>query len=329
MKKTQIRNSLLLLLTATIWGTAFVAQSVGMDYVEAFTFTFARSIVGGIVLIPCICFLRWLKGRENKTSVATARSVGSAESCGAVESQSMTSRDVVHVKKPLVTKVEWIGGICCGLALCAASNFQQIGIAYTTVGKAGFITALYVVIVPIMGLFFKKRVSFVVWICVALSVIGLYLLCMTEDSLTLAFGDLLVLICAILFSVHIMVIDHFSPKGDGVVIACIQFFVCGIVSGIIMLFVETPSVENILAAAVPILYAGVLSSGVAYTLQIVVQKDMNPTVASLIMCLESVISALAGWLILHEALTVRELLGCVLMFVAIVLAQVPMPVRKK
>jgi len=298
MKSVQIRNSLLLLLTATIWGTAFVAQSVGMEHVEAFTFTFARSIVGGIVLIPCIWFLRWLKGRESGESVTAAG------------------------------RVEWIGGICCGLALCAASNFQQIGIAYTTVGKAGFITALYVVIVPIMGLFFKKRVSFVVWICVVLSVIGLYLLCMTEGSLTLAYGDLLVLICAILFSVHIMVIDHFSPQGDGVVMSCIQFFVCGIVSGIIMLFVETPTIENIMAAAMPILYAGVLSSGVAYTLQIVGQKDMNPTVASLILCLESVVSALAGWLILNEALTARELLGCVLMFVAIVLAQVPMPEKK-
>ena len=308
MKKKQIRNSLLLLLTATIWGTAFVAQSVGMEYVEAFTFTFARSIVGGIVLIPCIWFLRWLKGREKKASVI---------SC-----------DVTSNKRPLVTKVEWIGGICCGLALCAASNFQQIGMAYTTVGKAGFITALYVVIVPILGLFFKKRVSFIVWICVVLSVIGLYLLCMTEGSLALAYGDLLVLICAVLFSVHIMVIDHFSPQGDGVIMSCIQFFVCGIVSGIIMLFVETPTIENIMAATMPILYAGVLSSGVAYTLQIVGQKDMNPTVASLILCLESVVSALAGWAILHEALTTRELFGCVLMFVAIVLAQVPVPGKK-
>lgn len=308
MNKIQIRNSLLLLLTATIWGTAFVAQSVGMEYVEAFTFTFARSIVGGIVLIPCIWFLRWLKGRENKSSVETY--------------------DVARVKRPFVTKTEWLGGICCGLALCAASNFQQIGIAYTTVGKAGFITALYVVLVPVLGLFFKKRVSIVVWICVVLSVIGLYLLCMTEGSLTLAYGDLLVLICAFLFSVHIMVIDYFSPKGDGVVMSCIQFFVCGILSGVIMLFVESPSVENMMAAAMPILYAGVLSSGVAYTLQIVGQKDMNPTVASLILCLESVVSALAGWLILHEALTVRELIGCVLMFAAIVLAQVPMPGKK-
>ncbi len=302
MKKTQVKNSLLLLLTATIWGTAFVAQSVGMDYVEPFTFTFARSIIGGIVLIPCIYFLRWLKKREDKDA---------------------------GVNRLFVTKIEWIGGICCGLALCAASNFQQIGISYTTVGKAGFITALYVVIVPIMGLFFKRKVSFVVWICVALSVIGLYLLCMTEGSFTLAYGDLLVLVCAILFSIHIMVIDHFSPKGDGVVMSCIQFFVCGIVSGIIMLFVESPDLGNIMAAKMPILYAGVLSSGVGYTLQVVGQKGMNPTIASLIMCLESVVSVLAGWLILGEALSNRELLGCVLMFVAIVLAQMPMPARKK
>ena len=287
MNTTQVKKSLILLLTATIWGTAFVAQSVGMDYVEPFTFTFARSIVGGIVLIPVIWFFS--RGK----------------------------------KRPMLTKAELIGGVCCGLALCAASNFQQIGIVHTTVGKAGFITALYVVIVPILGIFLKKKASFVVWISVGLSVIGLYLLCMTGDSLRLAYGDFLVLICALLFSVHIMIIDYFSPKGDGVRISCVQFFVCGIVSGMIMLFVEEPSVRNMMAAKMPILYAGVLSSGVAYTLQIVGQKDMNPTVASLILCLESVISALAGWVILDEALSPRELFGCLLMFVAIVLAQVP------
>lgn len=304
--KTQLRNSLLLLLTATIWGTAFVAQSVGMEYVEAFTFTFARSIVGGLVLIPCIWFLHRCRASETNQILSIGES-----------------------KKTLITKTEWFGGICCGLALCVASNFQQIGIAHTTVGKAGFITALYVVIVPIIGLFFRKRVSIIIWFCVVLSVIGLYLLCMTEGSFSLGYGDFLVLICAILFSIHIMVIDYFSPKGDGVIISCIQFFVCGIVSGIVMLFVETPTMTNILAAKMPILYAGVLSSGVAYTLQIVGQKNVNPTVASLILCLESVVSALAGWLILHEALSMRELVGCVLMFIAIVLAQIPMPEKKK
>lgn len=291
-----MKNMLLLFLTATIWGTAFVAQSVGMDYVGPFTFTFARSIVGGLFLIPCIWFLRKINGKKEQLRIS---------------------------------KAELLGGICCGIALFAASNFQQIGIAYTTVGKAGFITALYVVIVPLLGLFFKKKVPGIIWFCVALSVVGLYLLCMTEGSFTLAYGDFLVFICAILFSAHILIIDYFSPKGDGVIIACIQFFVCGILSGIIMPFVETVTVGNIVAAGFPILYAGVLSSGIAYTLQIVAQKDVNPTVASLILCLESVVSALAGWVILHEALTIRELLGCVLMFVAIVLAQVPLPNKKK
>lgn len=295
MNKTQLRNSLLLLLTAIIWGSAFVAQSVGMDYVEPFTFTFARSIIGGIVLIPCIALLR------------KARSAGMRR----------------------VTKVEWIGGICCGIALFAASNFQQIGITYTTVGKAGFITALYVVIVPILGLFMKKRVSFLIWICVVLSVVGLYLLCMTESSFSLAYGDLLVLICAVLFSFHILIIDYFSPKGDGVIISCIQFFVCGILSGIVMLFVENPSIGSLVDAKWAILYAGVLSSGVAYTLQVVAQKGVNPTVASLILCLESVVAVLAGWLILGDSLTSRELAGCILMFAAIVLAQLPAPKKER
>lgn len=300
MKKTQMRNSLLLLLTAVIWGVAFVAQSVGMDYVGAFTFNCVRSIIGGLVLIPCIVFLKNLKYKE------------------------MGGQGKLSVKESLqVTRVELVGGICCGVALFAASNFQQFGISYTTVGKAGFITALYVVIVPIMGLFFKKKVSFIIWISVVLSVVGLYLLCMTENSFSLAFGDLLVLICALLFSIHILIIDYFSPKGDGVIISCIQFFVSGILSGVMMFLFETPRAEGILAAWMPILYAGVLSCGVAYTLQIVGQKDMNPTVASLILCLESVVSALAGWLILGQALNAREMAGCFLMFFAIVLAQLP------
>lgn len=292
MKKSQVGNSLLLLLTAIIWGSAFVAQSVGMEYVGPFTFTCTRSIIGGLVLLPCIFILgKWKRG--------------------------------------FATKAEWIGGICCGAALCAASNFQQIGMAYTTVGKAGFITALYVVIVPILGLFMKKRVSALIWMCVMLSVSGLYLLCMPQGGFVLAFGDLLVLICAVLFSIHILVIDHFSPKGDGVVISCIQFFTCGVLSGVCMFFTETPTLGNIMDAKWAILYAGVLSSGVAYTLQVVAQKHVNPTVASLIMCLESVVAVLAGWLILGENLTTREVWGCVLMFVAIVLAQMPIPNNKK
>ena len=307
MNKTQVRNSFLLLLTAIIWGSAFVAQSVGMEHVEPFTFTFTRSIIGGMVLIPVIVLLR-------KTDSAAMR-------------RDAQGKDVVGIKG--ITKYEWLGGICCGVALCAASNFQQIGMLHTTVGKAGFITALYVVIVPILGLFLRKRVPALIWFCVVLSVAGLYLLCMPKGAFTLAQGDVLVLICALLFSFHILIIDYFSPKGDGVVISCIQFFVCGILSGIIMLFVENPTFANIMDAKWSILYAGALSSGVAYTLQVVAQKGVNPTVASLILCLESVVAVLAGWIILGDKLTSRELAGCILMFVAIVLAQLPTPKKER
>lgn len=295
MKKIQVRNSLLLLITATIWGVAFVAQSAGMEYVEPFTFTCVRNIIGGLVLIPFVLLFRKIRKE----------------------------------KGPIVTKTELIGGICCGIALCTATSFQQIGILHTTVGKAGFITALYVVIVPILRLFMKKKVSFLIWICVVLSVIGLYLLCMTEGSLTLGYGDLLILICAILFSIHILIIDYFSPKGDGVVISCIQFLTCGVIAGIGMFLTEHPTLPSIIEAKWPILYAGVLSCGVAYTLQVVGQKGMNPVIASMILCLEAVIAVLAGWILLHETLTPRELLGCGLMFVAIILAQMPVPMRKK
>lgn len=302
MNKTQVRNSFLLLLAAIIWGSAFVAQSVGMEHVGPFTFTFTRSIIGGIVLIPVIVLFRKTDSIKSKTRSAGIKGI---------------------------TKHEWLGGICCGIALCAASNFQQIGMLHTTVGKAGFITALYVVIVPILGLFLKKRVPILIWLCVALSVVGLYLLCMPKGAFALGEGDILVLICALLFSFHILIIDYFSPKGDGVVISCIQFWVCGILSGIMMLFVENPSIANIMDAKWSILYAGALSSGVAFTLQVVAQKNVNPTVASLIMCLESVVAVLAGWLILGDQMSAREIAGCIFMFVAIVLAQLPTPKKER
>ena len=297
MKNKQLTNSLLLLLTATIWGTAFVAQSSGMAYVGPLTFSSVRCIIGGLVLIPVILFMKQAKGELGK--------------------------------KTLVTKVELIGGVCCGIALFAASCLQQYGLLYTTVGKAGFITALYVVLVPVIGLFLKKKVPGVIWVCVGISVVGLYLLCMTEGNLSLQYGDALMLACAILFSIHILIIDYFSPKGDGVVISCIQFLVCGIIASVGMFAVETPTMTGILGAKWQILYAGVLSCGVAYTLQVVAQKNVNPTIASLILCLESVVAVLAGWLLLHQTLSARELVGCLLMFVAIVLAQVPMPERKE
>lgn len=302
MNKT--KNTFLLLLTAFIWGVAFVAQSVGMDYVGPLTFNASRFIIGAIFLIPCIAFLDKLKEKENKTAGSNAPAAP-------------------QNKKVLIT-----GGICCGIAIAAASTLQQYGIAYTTVGKAGFITALYIVIVPILGIFLKKKPRLIIWLSVLLALVGLYFLCMT-DSFSFSKGDTLVLLCAFVFSLHIMIIDHFSPMVDGVRMSCIQFAVAGILCGIPALILEHPTFSSLIAAWAPILYAGILSCGVAYTLQIVAQKNYDPTVASLLLSLESVFSVLAGWVILHQALSPREIFGCVLVFIAIILVQLPAPKTKE
>ena len=295
-EKIPIRNSLLLLLTATIWGVAFVAQSVSMDYIGAFTFNAVRCLIGSLTLLPVIWLLDKKRPVEEKKKVSS----------------------------PSDRRTLIIGGICCGVLLCLASNFQQFGIKYTTVGKAGFITACYIIIVPIIGIFLKKKCSPFIWIAVILSLSGLYLLCLTPgEGFAVGKGELLVLVCAFLFSLHILVIDHFSPLTDGVKMSCIQFLVAGILSGIPALLFENPTLTGLFAAKIPILYAGIMSCGVAYTLQIVGQKNMNPTIASLILSLESCISVIAGWLILGQSLSGREILGCVLMFVAIILAQLP------
>ena len=302
--KLQLKNSLLLLLAATIWGFAFVAQSVGMEYVGPFTFNMTRNIIGGLVLIPCIFFSRKLNGSD------------------ATENASTNLDNTVGCSKNS-DKLVWIGGICCGLCLAIASSLQQMGIQYTTVGRAGFITACYIVLVPIFNLIlFRKKCSPLIWFSVALSVVGLYLLCM-QGTFALGKGEILVMLCAVAFSVHILVIDHFAPFVDCVKMSCIQFFVCGIVCAVPAFLLENPQITNILQAWMPILYAGVLSSGVAYTLQIVGQKNMNPAVASLLLSMESCFSVLAGWLLLQQKLSIKELFGCVLMFVAIVLAQMP------
>ena len=303
MKKTEWKSPALLFLTAVVWGVAFVAQSVGMDYVGPFTFNCIRCLIGAVVLVPCIWFLDRWKQRPDGASC-------SRESTEAPSGASDGSHALLA------------GGICCGLALFVASNLQQIGIQYTTVGKAGFITALYIVMVPVFGIFLKKRAGIRVWVSVALAVAGLYLLCIT-DRLALGKGDILVLLCAVVFAVHILVVDHFSAKTDGVRMSCIQFLVCGLLSGVCMLITEHPEMRLILQAWQPILYAGVFSCGVGYTLQIVGQKGTDPTVASLILSLESVVSVLSGWLLLGQRLSVRELGGCALMFAAILLAQMP------
>lgn len=302
MNKYTLRQSVLLLLTAAIWGVAFVAQSVGMDYVGPFTFNTVRSLIGGIVLIPCIVLLKRINA-------------GSKDTAGAAEH---ASGNPAGQRKVLLT-----GGVACGVLLCIASNLQQFGIVYTSVGKSGFITAMYIVLVPVIGIFLKKKAGVKIWCSVAIAVCGLYLLCMTDNGFSIQKGDLLLLLGAVAFSFHILTIDYFSPKVDGVKMSCIQFFTCGILSMVCMFLFEQPQIGAILQAWMPIVYAGVLSCGVAYTLQIVGQKGMNPTVASLILSTESVISVIAGWLILHQKLSGRELLGCVLMFAAIILVQLP------
>lgn len=287
-KKT-LQSNLLLVLTALIWGFSFVAQSEGND-IGSFTFNASRSFVAGVVLLPVIALFDALNKKQ-----------------GAVRETSD--------KKTLI-----IGGIACGAALFVASAFQQIGIGYTTVGKAGFITTLYILIVPFFGIFMKKKVPLAVWISVVVAAVGMYLLCVTEEF-TISKGDLLILCCAFCYAVHILVIDHFSPLVDGVRMSCIQFFTCGVLSAVAMFLAEEPNMKEILSAWLPICYAGALSAGVGYTLQIIAQKNTNPTMASLIMSLESVFAVLAGWLLLGQALSVKEFIGCALVFAAVLFTQ--------
>ena len=295
MKKLQIRNSFLLLITATIWGCAFVAQSVGMDYIGPFTFSAIRALMGSAFLVPCI----WILDKKKKN---------------ASEKGSHRTADRRELLK---------GGLACGLVICVAANLQQFGLMYTGVGKSGFLTALYIVIVPILGIFFGKKPGKKLCIAVVLAVVGLYLLCMKAGNFGLEFGDILLLLGSFAFSVHILVIDYYTERVDGVKLSCIQFFVYGVLSAVLTLLFEQPSISAVCQAAVPLLYTGILSCGVAYTLQIVGQKGMNPVIASLIMSLESVISAIAGWFILGQSLSTREIAGCAVMFAAIILAQLP------
>lgn len=286
------KNAWMLLLTAFIWGTAFVAQSVGMDYLEPFTFNGVRCLIGAVALLPCIWFFNRGKEKENKVNAENAK------------------RDLIK------------GGIACGILLFAASSLQQIGLVYTAAGKAGFITAFYIVLVPVFGIFLHKKIGWKVWTAVAIALVGLYFLCITE-AFTIGVGDIYVFLCALIFSIHILVVDHYAPKVDGVKLSCIQFLVAGIISIPFMLILESPKMGKMLTSWFPLVYAGVFSCGIAYTLQILGQKNVNPAVASLILSLESCFSVLSGWVILGERLSARETIGCIMMFAAIILAQLP------
>ncbi len=294
----RMRANLLLLLTAFIWGSAFVAQQKGMDFLGPFSFNGVRNIVAAIALIPVIYFLD-----KSKAKAANATS---------------------ETHQKLDKRILLLGGLSCGVILFVSSSLQQIGLQYTTAGKAGFITSLYIVIVPILGLLLKHKVKPIIWLCVALGAVGLYLLSIT-NGLNIERGDLLVFLCAFGFSTHILVIDHFSPQTDGVRMSCIQFFIVGVISLIVAFAMEadTFTFSNTIKSIIPILYTGVLSSGVGYTLQIVAQKDAIPSVASLLMSFESVFALLSGMFLLDETLTTRQFIGCALMFAAIMLAQIP------
>ena len=302
MKYNQMRQVVFPILAAFIWGTAFVAQDLCADSIGAFAFNATRYFIAVLALLAVILISDKLK--KNKPTL-TAQ------------------------EKKAANKQLWLGGLCCGAALAIASNFQQAGlVAGTDAGKAGFITALYVVLVPVFGLFFKRKVSLPTWIAVVLSVVALYLLCIKGDF-SLAPGDLLVLVCAVCFAVHILVIDHFTAYCDGVKLSCLQFLFAGIISTICMFIFEDVDFAAILSCALPLLYVGIFSCGVGYTLQILAQKDSNPTVVTILLSLESVFAVIAGAIILKQQMTVREYIGCAIMFAAVILAQVQFPTRQK
>ncbi len=290
----QLRGGAMLMLTALIWGTAFVAQSVGMDYLGPCAFTATRNFIGCVALLPVIALASRLRSGAQPEEAAPAPG-----------------------KKALFG---W--GAACGLLLGGATLLQQAGMQTASAGKAGFLTALYIVIVPVLGIFLGRRPGLKVWIGVVLALVGAYLLSV-KGGAGIASGDLLVIASAVVFSLHILVIDSVPAGVDGVRLSCVQFLVAGVFALVLALFLESFTWRDILSAWVPLLYTGVVSSGVGYTLQILGQRTVNPTVASLILSLESVFAALAGWAILGQALSLRELFGCALVFVAVILAQLP------
>lgn len=304
MKSRKFLSNIALITAALVWGFAFVSQEQAAKYVGTFTVNALRSFVAVIALLPLIFFM------SKKSGVPVL--------CNTKSNLKLTLK----------------AGVLCGVLLCIASNIQQFGISLypddaAISARSGFITALYVVLVPIFGLFFKKKVAFTVWIGAFVATIGLYLLCGSNGLSGIYLGDVIVFLCAVSFSFQILCVDHFIDRVDGVKLACIEFFVCGTLSLILMLVFERPDILSIVNSFKYILYLGLVSSGVGYTLQIIGQKySDNPTVASILMSLESVFAALGGWLIMHKSLSIVELIGCLVMFVAIILAQLPVKQKK-
>ncbi len=294
MNGKQLKGVLILLVTAFIWGVAFVAQTVGMESVGVFTFSGVRMLMGALVLLPVILVRDRITGAK------------------------MTSEELAERRR--TDKKALINGLVLGLVFCVACNFQQYSLLYSSPGKVAFITAIYIFFVPILGLFLGKRVPLLTWICVALGAVGLYFLCMNQNDLgNVNIGDALALICAFAYAVHILLIERFAPNADGLKLSCVQFFVGGVISSILMFIFEDPSWGALFDAAIPLLYAGVMSCGVAYTLQIIGQKYTESAMASLVMCMESVFAVLAAAILLSDLMSARETVGCIVMFIAIAL----------
>ena len=302
MKSKKMIGNGLLLLTAVIWGTAFVFQRVGMESIEPITFTAARMGLSAVA-VGLVALLK----RRKEQKLPAKRTV---------EEQKQYNQSTL------------IGGICCGCFLALGSIFQQIGLVYTSAGKAGFITAMYILIVPLIGLiFFRKKITWLVWLAVLLGIAGMYFLCISVDF-RLSHGDTLICICAVFFSCHILCCDHFVQRGDPICISAIQFVTVTVISTVAAFIFETPSIEKLTSAILPIIYCGIVSGGIGYTLQIVAQKYTEPTIASLLMSMESVFAVIAGVILLHEHMSIRELSGCIIMFAAIILVQIPLPSKK-
>jgi len=280
-----LKGPILLLGATVIWGLAFVAQSVGMDYLGPFSFNSIRFMLGSLILIPFIDF----KALKRSTTL--------------------------HKKKLLISS------FTAGFVLAVASNLQQIGIQFTSVGKAGFITSFYILFVPLLGLLMKKKPQRNVYIALVIAIIGFYLLCMNE-KFNVTSGDILILFCALFFALHIMIIDYFSSSSDLIAFSCLQFLFCSLIGAIFMFIFEKPTFVNIFKAWLPLAYAGFFSCGIAFTLQLYGQRDVEPNTASLILSLESVFSTIFGFIILNQKLTSRELLGCLLVFISVLLVQV-------
>ena len=306
MNKKSLRGSLLLLLGSVVWGAAFVAQRVGMDHLGPFSFNGIRMLLAGVVMIPVTALIERKNALRNRQSDSTAELMDRRED----ETQRVDPKDQRRA------------GLLCGFMLFAASSLQQMGLVTTTAGKAGFITALYVVLVPVAAwLLFKKNPGRIIWLGVALAVFALYLLCMPAGGFSLQSGDLLLLGCAACYTVQILCVDYYAPKVSGVRLARDEFLITGVLSMLIAVFTETIAWEGIREALIPILYSGIMSGAVGFTLQIIGQRDTDPTIASLLMCLESVFAVLTGAIVLGEKMTVRETAGCILMFFAVILAQ--------